>query len=180
MRLVFMYFYSSEMKKIIFAVLLITGALNAATAQFTKAKLRVDGLTCSLCANATYKQLKTLDFIDSIAVDLDHATFLLYFNKDKSVDFDKIRMKVESAGYKVGMLKASYNFAHVQVDSTHCFNLQNTLFCFINVTPGTLNGETEFQIVDGGFVSSKENKKYANYLPASLNGSYLRVFHVIQ
>jgi copper chaperone CopZ len=98
------------MKKIFYTVIFLFALLQAASAQFTKAELRADGLTCSLCSSTTYKQLKTLDFIDSIGMDLDHATFLLYFNKDKTVDFEKIRNKVEFAGYTVGMLKTTYRF----------------------------------------------------------------------
>ncbi|HTA28199.1 MAG TPA: heavy-metal-associated domain-containing protein, partial [Bacteroidia bacterium] len=89
------------MKKIFYTAIFPLFIFHVASAQFTKAELRADGLTCSLCSNATYKQLKTLDFIDSVGVDLDHATFLLYFNKDKTVDFEKIRNKVEFAGYTV-------------------------------------------------------------------------------
>lgn len=153
--------------------------LNVATAQFTKAELRADGLTCSLCSNATFKQLKTLDFIDSIGVDLDHATFILYFKEGKIVDFDKIKNKVEFAGYSVGMLKATYKFTNFPIDTSHCFNLQNSVFCFMNASAQTLNGESEMQIIDAGFVSKKEYKKYAAYIVAHPDGSYMRVFHVI-
>ncbi len=167
------------MKKIFYSVLFFLAMLNVVSAQFTKAELRADGLTCSLCSNATYKQLKTLDFIDSIGMDLDHATFLLYFNKDKTVDFEKIRNKVEFAGFTVGMLKATYTFNNFTVDTSHCFNMAGAVFCFINANTQTLNGEAELQIVDAGFISKKEYKKYADYLAAHPEGSYMRVFHVI-
>ena len=167
------------MKKIFFSVILLFLAFSAAVAQFTKAELRADGLTCSLCSNATYKQLKTLDFVDSIGMDLEHATFLLYFKKDQNIDFDKIRNKVEFAGFSVGIIKATYNFNNFPVDTAHCFNLNGAVFCFINANTQTLNGETEIQIVDAGFISNKEYKKYAEYMAKHPEGAYMRVFHVI-
>ncbi len=167
------------MKKIFYSVLFLLVLFKASSAQFTKAELRADGLTCSLCSNATYKQLKTLDFIDSIGIDLDHATFLLYFKKDKTVDFEKIRNKVEFAGYTVGMLKTTYTFKNFTVDTAHCFNMDGAVFCFINANTETLNGETELQIVDAGFISNKEYKRYEAYLTSHPEGSYMRVFHVL-
>jgi copper chaperone CopZ len=167
------------MKKIFYSVILLLLSYNMTTAQFTRAELRADGLTCSLCSNATYKQLKTLDFIDSIGMDLDHATFLLYFKTDKTVDFEKIKTRVEFAGFSVGMLKATYKFNNFTVDTAHCFNLDGAIFCFINANTETLNGEAELQIVDAGFINNKEYKRYAAYLAAHPEGSYMRVFHVV-
>jgi copper chaperone CopZ len=167
------------MKRILYPFIFSLVSFYPASAQFTKAELRADGLTCSLCSSATYKQLKTLDFIDSIGTDLDHATFILYFNEKKTVDFEKIRNKVEFAGFSVGLLKATYRFTNFPIDTAHCFNLQNSIFCFVKVPTETLNGETEFQIIDAGFVSKADFKKYAGLLAAHPDGIYMRVFHVI-
>jgi copper chaperone CopZ len=171
--------FTFPMKKLFSSLLLLIYLVNTSSAQFTKAELRADGLTCSLCSNSTYKQLKTLDFIDSISMNLDRATFILYFKEGKDVDFEKIRNRVEYAGFTVGMLKATYNFKNFPVDTIHCFNLQNNVFCFVNLSPHILNGEADVQIIDPGFINNKDYKKYAGILAAHPDGTYMRVFHVI-
>lgn len=162
-----MYLYVISMKKIFyfFIVLLLMG--NTASAQFTKAELQAAGLTCSLCSKSVDAQLKKLDFIDSIHIDLAHATFILYFKKDKPVDFYQIKKSVENAGFSVSMLKTTCKVDNLLINNKGHFNYQNTSFFALNKGPQILNGEVTFQIVDKGFISNKEYKKYMAAQPNS-------------
>jgi hypothetical protein len=117
-----------------------------------------------MCSRATDKQLRTLDFVDSIGIDLSHTTFILYFKKDKTVDFNQIRKKVEDAGFSVAMLKVTYRFDDLKIENRTEFSYGNSKFSFTDVTPSTLNGNVTFRILDQGFVGAKEYKKYANKL----------------
>lgn len=167
------------MKKIFYIIAFLPIACNTASAQFTKAELQVAGLTCSLCSKSTSNQLQKLDFIDSIYVDLAHATFILYFKKDSPVNFYRIKKKVKDAGFSVAMLKVACNFYNVPIDANGCFKYQQAVFCGMNKPPRILNGEIVLQIIDKGFLNNKDYKKYAIKEAAQPNnqGNSL-VYHV--
>ena len=166
------------------SLLLLTVLLNiSAKAQFTKAELQAAGLTCSMCSRAVDKQLHTLDFIDSVGIDLGKATFILFFKKDKIVDFDLIKKKVEDAGFSVASLKVTFQFTNLKVEENSHWVYENTLYHFIHVKPQTLSGDVTFKIISKGFVSDKEYKKYAKEMamPLSDDGKVLnadKVFHI--
>jgi copper chaperone CopZ len=158
-------------KKIFHSALFMLLAYNTASAQLVKTELQVAGLTCSMCSKATDKQLRTLDFIESIDIDLDHATFILHFKKEKVVDFGQIKKKVQDAGFSVAMLKSTFHFDNLKIENDTHFNYQNMLFNFINVQPQILTGEVAIKIIDKGFVSDKEYKKYEKLLAPVTNPS---------
>jgi copper chaperone CopZ len=173
------------MKKIFYSALFLLLACNMASAQFIKAELQAAGLTCSMCSKATDKQLRTLDFIEKIDVDLGHTSFILYFKKDKTVNFDQIKKKVEDAGFSVAVLKPVYKFDNLKIGNASSFSYQNMVFNFMDTKAQTLNGEVTFRIIDKGFVSDKEYKKYSTLLTPSSNSGAAkgantdRVYHVI-
>lgn len=168
------------MKRIFCTILFLPLAYNIASAQFIKADLQVAGLTCSLCSKSTDNELKKLDFIDSIHIDLSHATFTLYFKKDKPVNFYQIKKKVEDAGFSVVMLQAEGKFDNLPIDTDSHFNYQNATFYCLSKAPQTLSGKIMFQLVDKGFVSKKEYKKYAQQCAARHNSQGKDpVYHVI-
>ncbi len=140
--------------------------------------MQASGLTCSLCSKSTERQLKTLDFIDSIGTDLAQASFTLYFKKDKAVDFNQIKKKVEDAGFSVASLNISGKFDNLKIDSSGCFNFQNIGFCFISGNPHTLNGDVNFKIIDKGFVTGKEYKKYGRKVTAITTYSGNHIYHI--
>jgi copper chaperone CopZ len=147
-------------KKNCCSILCFLFSYNLCDAQFIKGELQAAGLTCSLCSKSTVGQLKTLDFIDSIGTDLAHASFTLYFKKDKPIDLSQIKKKVEDAGFSVASLSLTAKFDNLKVDSSGCFNYQNIGFCIVTRNPHTLNGDVNFKIIDKGFVTGKEYKKY--------------------
>jgi copper chaperone CopZ len=167
------------MKIRFFSILFFEFLFNLVSAQFIKAELRADGLTCSLCIKATERQLQTLYFIDSIGINYDQTTFLLYFKKGSDVDFQQIRKMVENAGFTVGILKVTYNFKDFRIDSIHSFNLQNNILYFVNVNPQIANGENQIQLIDDGFISKKEYRKYAHYLTTHKDSTDKHSFHSI-
>jgi copper chaperone CopZ len=154
------------MKTFIAIVALLLSAGNSLSAQITKAELQVAGLTCSMCSKATDKQLRSLDFIEDIDIDLSRASFVLHFKKGKAIDFYQIKKKVEDAGFSVALLKPSYPFSNMKIETGSFFAYGNSVFYFSTVKEQILNGELEFKIIDPGFVSAKEGKKYAKELSA--------------
>jgi copper chaperone CopZ len=84
-----------------------------AKSQVTKVYLQASGLTCSMCSNAINKSLQTLDFVDNIDANLNNYTFEITFKENSKVEFDKLKKKVEDAGFFVSGFVAAINFENV-------------------------------------------------------------------
>jgi copper chaperone CopZ len=166
-------------KKIILFVSIVFVA--SANAQISKAELIANGLTCSMCSMATYNQLKTIPFLDSIDTDVEHTKFILYFNPEKTFDLKLIKSKVEDAGFSVGSLvlfmnfdsvaveDAGFsvgslvlfmNFDSVAVENDFHYNVGDITYHFMDTKKQTLNNIRQVKVIDKGFVSDKEYKKY--------------------
>jgi copper chaperone CopZ len=168
------------MKKIFFIGLLFL--VVAASAQVTKVTIQASGLTCSMCSNAINKALKTLDFVDKVNANIKNSSFEISFKPDATVDFDKLKMKVEDAGFFVASFTATVKFDKVAVQNDSHTAVGSNTFHFLNVKEQELNGEKTIRLLDKGFVSAKEYKKnsgltkMACYKTGEENGK--RIFHV--
>src|SRR3978361_1638797 len=96
--------------KTIFILIASVLTISLPAQQVTKVSLQASGLTCSMCSNSINKALKTLDFVDKIDADIKTYTFEISFKANSNVDFDKIRKKVENAGFTVSGFVATMHF----------------------------------------------------------------------
>lgn len=168
------------MKKIFIVVALLFSM--AAQAQITKVTIQASGLTCSMCSNAINKALKSLDFVDKVEANIKNSSFNIFFKSNGVIDFDKLKKKVEDAGFFVASFTATINFNNVTVVNDSHVNVGITTFHFLNVKGQTINGEKIVKILDKGFVLAKEYKKNSSftkmecYKSGEENGK--RIFHV--
>lgn len=134
---------------------------NSLLAQVNKAEMQVSGLTCSMCQLATQKAVKTLDFVADIQPDLNNTTFVITFKKDKTVNPDLLKKKVQGAGFSVSKLVLTYAFNNFKPSVQRTFNYGGASYLFIHGTSKTLDGPTKITILDKDFVPSGEYKKMA-------------------
>jgi len=156
------------MKKILIFIALLASVI--ARAQVSTVSLQAGGLTCSMCSNAINKSLKTLDFIQDVYADIKTYTFIISFRPGIDIDFDKIKNKVESAGFTVNAFVATIYFENVQVTESQPVIMQDKTLLFQQVTEQVLDGEKKVRLLDKGFVSAKEFKR--NLFPASPAHTY--------
>jgi copper chaperone CopZ len=169
---------------IILSIVLFAGKVSAQ--QISSVDLQVTGLTCSMCSQATDESLRTLDFIETIEPDLNKNIFVLTFKKDKAVDFDQIKSKVEDAGFSVGNLDAVFNFNNTKVDNKGLAIAGTNVYQFLNAKDKTLNGPVKATVVDKDFMSGSAFKKKAaqvsleSYKNGSgmVNGKMTRIYHL--
>ncbi|WP_443937268.1 heavy-metal-associated domain-containing protein [Pedobacter sp. MW01-1-1] len=170
----------------IFSILMLFIAVRVSAQQISTADLQVNGLTCSMCSNATQKSLETLNFIGSVKPDLNKNIFVLTFKTDKSVNLDQILNKVKDAGFSVGNLTAIFKFNDVKVDDKGQAVVNGTVYRFSNVKGKTLSGNIKATVIDKNFVSNAEYKKRAAGMKsdayasgtAIINGKKTRVYHL--
>ena len=149
------------MKKILFiAALFIATASNA---QVLKATLQAAGLTCSMCSNAINKSLKSLDFVEQVKPIIKSSSFEITFKPGAAVDFDKLKEKVEDAGFFIANLSATIRFDNIAVKNDEHLALYGSTFHFMNVKDQTVNGDKVITILDKGFVTSKMYKQNAKF-----------------
>lgn len=172
--------------KNLIALSLIIIAPNLYAQQISKANLQVNGLTCSMCSQATEKSLKTLDFIGSVTPDLNKNIFVIAFKKDKKVNLDLLKKKVEDAGFSIGRLEATFNFANAKVDNTGQVMAAGIAYKFLDARNKTLNGPVKATVIDKDFISSSEFKQKAKQYNTStyatgtglVNGKKIRIYHL--
>ncbi|MDB5222226.1 MAG: heavy-metal-associated protein [Chitinophagaceae bacterium] len=161
------------MKKIFLMAAIVYSV--AANSQVTKVSLQASGLTCSMCSNAINKALKSLDFVEKVDANIKTSTFEITFKDGSNVDFDKLKSKVEGAGFSVAGFSATVHFNNVKIKSDEAVTIGDKKLQFVNVKEQTLNGPKAIKVIDKGFVSPKEYKKNSVASTDSKNG---RVYHV--
>ena len=146
-------------------IILITALLLSfsAGAQVTKVTIQASGLTCSMCSNSINKSLKSIEIVDKVEANIKNSTFEIYFKPGSVVDFDKLKSKVEDAGFSVADFTATIHFNNVQVVNDDHVIIEGLVFHFLNVKDQLLNGNKTIRIVDKGFVSSKQYKANGQY-----------------
>jgi copper chaperone CopZ len=146
-------------------ILLIIAVLFSVTvhAQVSKISLQASGLTCSMCSNAISKSLKSLDFVEKVDANIKNSSFDITIKPGSIVDFDRVKKKVEDAGFFVARLVATINFDNVKISNDEHINVGTTTFHFLNTKDEVLNGDKEIRLLDKGYVSSKEYKKNGNF-----------------
>lgn len=154
----------------------------AVQAQVKNITIQASGLTCSMCSNSIFKALKTLDFVENVVPNIKTSSFDISFKPSMEIDFDKLKAKVEDAGFFVAGFTITYQFDNMPVVNDTHVTLGSHVFHFLNVKDGVLSGEKKIRILDKGFVSAKEFKKNSSltrmtcYKTGEENKK--RVFHV--
>ena len=69
--------------------------------------LGIDGLTCSQCTRSVEMQLKKLDFIKSVEMQLAQTRAVIQVNEASIISPDAITKAVRNAGYSVRHLKVT-------------------------------------------------------------------------
>lgn len=131
----------------VLAILLLFASATM-SAQMTKAEITATGLTCSMCSNAIFKQLKTIADVKNIDTDLNANTFIVTFNGENAVSPKILKDKVEKAGFFIGSLVITAN--------PEIINAAN----YIKVDKAMQkDNDMKIRILDKGYVTAKEFKK---------------------
>lgn len=147
-------------RKMILTLLIAMLLGSSAFANFVSARVKVSGVTCSMCSNSVHKALSSLPFIDKIDVNLENAEFTLTFRPNEKVVMDAIKEKIEGAGFSVGQLIAAFKFDNLHVKKDLHYEFGDHTYHFVNVKEQHLNELVAIRFVDKGMTSQKEYKKF--------------------
>ena len=151
-------------------------------AQVTKGSLQASGLTCSSCSKSINKALQSLDFVDRVEANIKNSSFDIYFKPGQAIDFDKLKMKVDKAGFAVARFTATIHFDNVDVVNDNHVTIDNTVYHFLNIKDQRLNGDKAVRLLDKGFVPPAEYKKNSSFTKIECYKTGMeagkRIFHV--
>jgi copper chaperone CopZ len=155
------FFKIMEMKKILsFSIMLLLAC--SVQAQVQQAKLQASGLTCSMCSKAVLSALQKVPFVKAVDVNIDKQEYNLSFKEGQQVDLDGLSRAVEDAGFSVAKLVVTANVTPTKVEKDQHIKIGGQTFHFLNAKGQQLPQTARFAIVDKGFVSAKEFKKYSS------------------
>ena len=174
------------MKRIILAFLILFAINKVSAQQFSAVEMQVNGLTCSMCSQATEKSLRTLPYVNNVNPDLNKNLFMLTFKKDGLVNLDQLQRKVKDAGFSVGNLTATINFNQAKVDDEGQVIVGGNVYRFANVKSKVLNGPIKVKVIDKNFISNAAFKQKTTELKLDsyasgtgvVNGKKTRIYHL--
>jgi len=151
------------MNKILHLLIAVLLCSNICFSQIKKASLQASGLTCALCAKSIFTNLTSLAFIDSVDTDLESSSFLITFKNNAKIDIDAIRKKVEDAGFSISKLMLTVDAAGLMIGDDLKIRIGDNVFHFINVKSQSAPTSFEMRIINQGFLSAKEYKKFSSH-----------------
>jgi hypothetical protein len=83
------------------------------------------------------------------------------FKESAIIDLDALNKAVQDAGFSVASLKVTASLAAKKLQKDEHLIIGGQTFHFLNATDQILNGSATFSVVDKGYVSAKEFKKYS-------------------
>lgn len=167
-----------NMKRIVIIILLLS--LSNVKAQINKVDIIATGLTCSMCSNAIYKQLQSIEGVEKVEIDLNKNLFTAILKKENKLTPKDFKEKVEKAGFFIGSMVLYLSYYNLSItDGT-----KNGNYIIIDSKPQTLNGEKRVQVLDKGYVTAKEFKKlskayskYETFAKAAGNNYHIKVLY---
>ncbi|RYF85420.1 MAG: copper chaperone [Chitinophagaceae bacterium] len=147
------------MKTALLTLLVFLGLQSQA--QISKVSLQASGLTCSMCSKAVKTALEGVVFVEKVQVDIKNQQYNLTFKQGQNPDFDALNKAVQDAGFSVAAMKVTAQVAPTKLQKDEHIKIGEQNFHFLNAGGQSVNGEIVFSVVDKGFVTAKEFKKYA-------------------
>ncbi len=149
------------MKFLFLSVALFVGIHLSATAQIESARLKADGLTCSMCSKSIYKALQKVSFVDQIDADVETSVFTITFKKGQTVSPDRIAKAVTDAGFSVGRLelKADLPAAATGGKDAHVA-VGGATYHLLNAPEGAAAGTHTLLLADKAFMTEADRAPY--------------------
>jgi len=156
---------SAGFKKIVFSLLFCLFSL-AGQAQFLKASVGINGLTCSQCSRSVEIQLRKLSFVRDVKMDLEQTEGTIFFRDHRKVDMQAIAKAVRDAGFSLRFLKADVNGNTIQLSGQGCFEMDGDAYTFAGNRPAPKDRYT-LLFIGKGFLPAGEMKRYT--VPGATN-----------
>src|SRR5690606_4034710 len=103
------------------------------TGQYIKSRILISGLTCSMCSRGVESELKKLDFVKSVSMELNSNIAYIDFVPGKKVIIKELAEKVLDGGFSIGEFYASFNFNDFTLKEGSVLKYDEDNFIFIGI-----------------------------------------------
>jgi hypothetical protein len=118
-----------------------------------------------------------------VDANIKTSSFDISFKPSADIDFDRLKDKVEDAGFFVANFTVTYHFDGLAIANDKHVTVGKNVFHFLNVKDEVLSGDKKIRLLDKGYVSAKEFKKNSSLTKMACyktgEESSKRIFHVI-
>ncbi len=166
------------MKIKLLLTLLFSACFFGADAQWQAVYIGVNGLTCSQCSRTVELQIRKLDFVADVQMNLEHTEGKILLAKDKKVDMERIAQAVFDAGFSVRYLQADINVDGSFKEAGGCYLYQGDAYVFAEQLKEPLKGLVKLTFIGKKFLPRNELKKYTAYPKDKCKGVKGKVYHV--
>ncbi|MFZ7114725.1 MAG: heavy-metal-associated domain-containing protein [Bacteroidota bacterium] len=156
-------------------ILLLIFSSQDGFAQYTSARIGVNGLTCSACTRSVEMSIRKLPFIDNVEMNLENTDGILKFKKGFDVDISKVAQAVVDAGFSVRFLNADYIFPTSNFSDPK-YSDNGNMFYFLRKLP--VKKENKIRFIGPNYQTKKELAKYRAEFP-SLNFNDKKIYYVV-
>lgn len=140
----------------------------------------VNGLTCSLCTRSVEKSIRTLEFVDSVAMNLETTEGRVFLRPNVPFNLAQIAKAVVKAGFSVQYVKVRFALNDITIDPTGMFTHKEQTFQWIDYSPPSGKKHTTLKIVNEGFLPKKEAGKFKKKTEALKKDESQSILYVIE
>jgi len=156
------------MKKQFFIYLIFSLFIVHAKAQIEYALVQVNGMTCSACSFAVQQSLQKLPFVKSVDFDLNSKVAKVNFTNGNDVDLNKLSVRVQDAGYSVGVLQIAIADSLFVIQKGQIITADHSRFQILN-SHSSPSSPLLLTLVGKNFMDDKTFKKYKYQLPGLMD-----------
>ena len=113
----------------------------------------------------------SVDFVEKVDANIKNSTFEITFKPRADVDFDKLKNKVEDAGFFVADFRATIHFDNMKIKNDALIESTGKNFMFLHVAEQELNGDQTVKTKD--ICQQGNTKKTTLLLPKNVTSQGL-------
>jgi copper chaperone CopZ len=147
-------------------------------AQFSSARIGVNGLTCSQCSRSVELSIKKLGFVQDVRMDLRHTEGTITFKQHEKVDMDKIAKAVTDAGFSVRSLNASFDLSNVTLSANDCFNYLDDTYQFVKA-PKRQSAMATIQFIGAAYMPKKELSAWQPLIKNKCGNTHGKIYYIM-
>lgn len=137
-------------KKIVFFLLFTFNFATITFGQITKVEVGINGLTCSQCSRSVEMQMKKLDFIHKMQMDLKDTKLEVNLDTLKKIDWYAFPIAIKNAGFSIRNLILKLDEVSLNPSKPY-FIFQNTYFYILDYNDESkLNGN--YMVIGDSFM----------------------------
>lgn len=147
-------------------------------AEFKAVFVGINGLTCSQCSKAVEMQLRKLDFVADVQMNLQHTEGKILLVENKKADMEQIARAVINAGFSVRFLEADFLVEDKDSLSHSCLRFRGDSYYFLRSAKVPGKGIIKLKFIGKQYMPGKEFKKMQEEIHSQSQGLSGKTYYV--